>query len=379
MGVYWETRRNRCGHVGDAAIWLEKAGLELDVITHNITINASEESGDTHLNSNSSDTSSCDKWKLAVSLSEDMDLNKVKPDFGSVELVMRALVAASLFQAGFNLLDQIENGRYGSLKNMTYTAHLTLQRGLLNQGCLSLAYDVQKRMCNLQALEAVVTADTDAQTYRNGFARHLNHEMTAFYSKLAERTSYAPCYRALPFGFWEPFALGRKRKAEAEKKAKESLRWHAEKKALIDFLKNEADEDEGRKSPVALKVNFAMCADCHSFLAHSSEALERKIIVTALGKRHEFNNGTCSCSESSVEKMYSVEKCIRDFEIGISADDGATETLGDGDYNALWNVPLMRNLSFYRSFTCLLHRFFLHIAIPDTKLIQQPPWYHPSL
>merc|ERR1712232_1297314 len=182
------------------AKWFKKASWDLDDITHTTMINASEESGDKHLNSSSTATSSFEKWELALSLLEDMSLNQVKPDGLTLASVVRALITASSFQAGFTLLDDIENGKYGYLKHESIDVYRILQSSLRDQGVvdvpldphssktgLQLAYDVEKRMLGLEASVAVATANTEAHTYVPGFERRLNSEMNNLFKKIRER------------------------------------------------------------------------------------------------------------------------------------------------------------------------------------------------
>ena len=98
-------------------------------------------------------------------------------------------------------------------------------------------------------------------------------------------SAYKPIFEALPLPF---------QKWNTSAKA-QSLRWHAEKKALADILDEEKRAAEGTLlAGVTFHVNFKVCADCESFLKHASEALRPRTITVFAGKsgRYIFGDGS---------------------------------------------------------------------------------------
>ena len=69
----------------------------------------------------------------------------------------------------------------------------------------------------------------------------------------------------------------------------ESLKLHAEKKALAMLLSNGEDE-------LSISINFNACMDCHEFFKISSQMLGRGIQLRQPQMTHTFIAGNCSCN-----------------------------------------------------------------------------------
>jgi hypothetical protein len=102
------------------------------------------------------------------------------------------------------------------------------------------------------------------------------------YRRVSENTPYAPEFGVLPAAFV--------RRASDEEKV-ESLKFHAEKKALAMLLMRGAED-------LDMSINFSVCADCRAFLAHSAQSLGRQICVHEPSRVHVFDeSGRCSTAE----------------------------------------------------------------------------------
>lgn len=120
---------------------------------------------------------------------------------------------------------------------------------------------------------------------------------------MCKETAYHPRCEALPFEFVQ-------RASEADQV--KSLKYHAEKKVLASLLQRTAAE-------MAMRVNFKVCADCHSFLTHASRLLGRPIHVLEPSRQHVFHEGRCSCG---AERTYVREGCGEEHGGESIADDG---------------------------------------------------------
>ena len=110
---------------------------------------------------------------------------------------------------------------------------------------------------------------------------------------LAEAASHRFVFAALPLDFQDT----------ASRDAMEtSLVHHGEKKALAALLRAEEDSDSepsrnerDRGGPLAVDINFKMCADCHAFFKACSAKLDRQLHVREPSTVHVFQGGACSC------------------------------------------------------------------------------------
>merc|ERR1712113_381267 len=97
-------------------------------------------------------------------------------------------------------------------------------------------------------------------------------EMERFYERVCQKTAYRPRYDALPLAFVQ---------RASHKDQVKSLKFHAEKKALVSLLHHSVAE-------LVMRVNFKVCADCHSFLIHAAYMLGRPIRVLEPSRQHVF-------------------------------------------------------------------------------------------
>ena len=100
----------------------------------------------------------------------------------------------------------------------------------------------------------------------------LDDGVDALYRRVCAETAYTPQPQALPYAFVQ-------RATEAEQV--ESLKYHAEKKALAALLARGAPDLE-------LSINFKVCADCQHFLTHAAALLGRPIRVREPSREHVF-------------------------------------------------------------------------------------------
>ena len=71
----------------------------------------------------------------------------------------------------------------------------------------------------------------------------------------------------------------------------ESLKLHAEKKALAMLLSNNVEDE------LSISINFNACMDCHEFFKISSQMLGRRIQLHQPQMTHTFSAGNCSCND----------------------------------------------------------------------------------
>ena len=72
----------------------------------------------------------------------------------------------------------------------------------------------------------------------------------------------------------------------------ESLKLHAEKKALAMLLSNNGEDEL-----IIISINFNACMDCHEFFKISSQMLGRRIQLRQPHMTHTFSAGNCSCND----------------------------------------------------------------------------------
>ena len=117
----------------------------------------------------------------------------------------------------------------------------------------------------------------------------LDGALEDLYSQVCEHTAYQPVVDALPFGFVPLPGMTEDDFARAQVK---SLKYHAEKKALVTMLLRSAPE-------LKMSVNIKMCADCRSFLTHAAQYLGRPIEVFEPSRKHVFRCGACKFCDVS--------------------------------------------------------------------------------
>ena len=109
----------------------------------------------------------------------------------------------------------------------------------------------------------------------------------AMVANVRSKTGYDFDTAALPFAFLVD-ADG----ADRAERARHSLTYHAEKKALSAALRATPSGET-----VAVAVNIAMCDDCHNMFAFASKAYGRTITCTETQskRKHAFARGSCNC------------------------------------------------------------------------------------
>jgi pentatricopeptide repeat protein len=259
---------------------MEKRGLTPDAISYSSAICACEESK---------------RWREALSLLERMEGRGLTPPVGTYTAVMQTLVSASQHDAGVALLERVHASPHVA---NSYPTHFVLLNACRHAGDAHRADFVQATMDRLglkKTLNARVTAAVgpptrrkelhfiNGPTYGREGARR-NEALHSLYGRVQRSTAYKPQLAALPFAFT-------RRSSEAEQV--DSLKFHAEKKALAELLLRGADDLE-------MRVNIKVCADCHHFLAHAAKLLGRPIRVLEPSRQHVFDGkGGCSCGGES--------------------------------------------------------------------------------
>ncbi|KAF5451157.1 hypothetical protein F2P56_031445 [Juglans regia] len=66
--------------------------------------------------------------------------------------------------------------------------------------------------------------------------------------------------------------------------------YHSEKLATAFGLLNTPS-----KAPILIIKNTRMCMDCHSFIMHVTELVDREIVLREGNRVHSFKKGRCSC------------------------------------------------------------------------------------
>ena len=120
----------------------------------------------------------------------------------------------------------------------------------------------------LIALAPVATAVVQGslRQYQNGNVGEGVVDARKLWSKLRQRKPYKP-------------------------QLEESLKLHAEKKALAMLLSNNVEDE------LSISINFNACMDCHEFFKISSQMLGRRIQLRQPQMTHTFSAGNCSCND----------------------------------------------------------------------------------
>lgn len=223
-------------------------------------------------------------WVLAWRLFQKMEARGLQPRLRTCNAVMRCLVSAAQFDKGFELLARLR--RHDALATRSYPTHLALLKACRESDDAAGAERVQAQMDALGlrktlAAEAIINTTAGEERLLNGPQQYgkrrgehaLDAAVDRLFRRVHEKTSYTPEFGALPFAFVQ-------RATEAE--MAESLRFHAEKKALALLLLRRAED-------LDICINFSVCADCNAFLAAAAAALGRRIRVREPSREHVFD------------------------------------------------------------------------------------------
>ena len=211
----------------------------------------------------------------------------LEPDVASFDAAMEALSTSGDLDAGFELLERVHRTDDPELLKASYPIHRTLLLACAAAGDFDRAETLQATMneLNIKSIRPVAVVPRPSGTgkpYYNGGEGKLGEASRKLCALLERQGGYAPRVEALPFGM---------RRNSTRAQQVNSLRHHAEKKAIADMLLRGADELE-------LSINTRVCLDCHEFLKASSLVLGKPVIVNEPHMRHVFENGACSCGDA---------------------------------------------------------------------------------
>ena len=245
------------------------------------------------------------RWERALSLLDEMRREGVPPDMSCFREAMQVLVAApGKLNAAFVLLRRVQDDTSFSLESR-YVIHHTLLSACRRTGDERAAgLQAAMRALGLSAPSAAVVArfsiDGDERQLSNGteaagsaVGEALNVAVAALYDKVRSQTAYVPRLEALPLDFVQ-------RASEAEQVR--SLKLHAEKKALACLLLHGTGATT--TTPLRMRIDCRVCADCHAFLSHAATLLGRPIHVSEPTRQHRFDGdptGVCSPCGGSEE------------------------------------------------------------------------------
>ena len=173
-------------------------------------------------------------------------------------------------EAGFVLIDRAEaKGLLSNSDNEGYPMLHNLIQACRFIGDLNSVFRAQAALdrLGLIALAPVATAVVQGslRQYQNGNvgegvvdAQQLWLELR----DLRQQKPYKPQLQALPWDFLQK---------STREQQEESLKLHAEKKALAMLLSNNVEDE------LSISINFNACMDCHEFFKISSQMLGRRI------------------------------------------------------------------------------------------------------
>ena len=128
---------------------------------------------------------------------------------------------------------------------------------------------------------ATVVVQGSLREYQYGNVGEGVVDARQFWLELHRHKPYKPQLQVVPWGF---------AKNSTRKQQEESLKLHAEKKALAVLLYNEEDE-------LSVSINFNACMDCHEFFKMSSQMLGRRIQLCQPQVTRTFIAGYCACND----------------------------------------------------------------------------------
>ena len=132
------------------------------------------------------------------------------------------------------------------------------------------------------APEATAVVQGSLRQYQNGNVGEGIVDARQLWSELCQQEHYKPQLQALPWRFLQN---------RTREQQEESLKLHAEKKALAMLLSNDGEDE------LSISINFNACMDCHAFFKISSQMLGRRIQLRQPHMTHTFSAGNCSCND----------------------------------------------------------------------------------
>ena len=223
----------------------------------------------------------------ARQLLAEMRAARVEPDTATFDSAVQAAAMSGELEWGFALLDELEQRGLGS-RPEAYPIYHSLLKACVAAGDAAQAARVQAAIDARPMLSALVplasaTLPTgQLVTYQNG---GLPAEPAAAARKLcvraARRSEYTPQLHALPVAFLRNSTTSQQ---------VNSLRHHAEKKALADLLAR-------GEQRLDIRINFKCCADCHELFKGASLLQGRPILLREPTLVHTFQDGRCSCAD----------------------------------------------------------------------------------
>eukprot|EP00964_Phaeocystis_antarctica_P100862 scaffold66406_cov66-Phaeocystis_antarctica.AAC.7 len=223
----------------------------------------------------------------ARQLLAEMQAARVEPDTATFDSAVQTAAMSGELEWGFALLDELEQRGLGS-RPEAYPIYHSLLKACVTAGDAAQAARVQdaidaRPMLSALAPLASATLPTgQLVTYQNG---GLPAEPAAAARKLcvraARRSKYTPQLHALPVAFLRNSTTSQQ---------VNSLRHHAEKKALADLLAR-------GEQRLDIRINFKCCADCHELFKGASLLQGRPILLREPTLVHTFQDGRCSCAD----------------------------------------------------------------------------------
>ena len=186
-------------------------------------------------------------------------------------MCMQGLATMGQIESGFLLLERAEaKGLLSRFDNEGYPMFHNLLQACRFVGDVKGISRVQAAIdrLGLIALAPVATAVVQGslRQYQNGNVGEGVVDARQLWSKLRQRKPYKP-------------------------QLEESLKLHAEKKALAMLLSNNVEDE------LSISINFNACMDCHEFFKISSQMLGRRIQLRQPQMTHTFSAGNCSCND----------------------------------------------------------------------------------
>ena len=223
----------------------------------------------------------------AQQLLAEMQAARVEPDTATFDSAVQAAAMSGELEWGFALLDELEQRGLGS-RPEAYPIYHSLLKACITAGDaaqaarVQAAIDARPMLSALAPLASATLPTGQLVTYQNG---GLPAEPAAAARKLcvraARRSKYTPQLHALPVAFLRNSTTSQQ---------VNSLRHHAEKKALADLLAR-------GEQRLDIRINFKCCADCHELFKGASLLQGRPILLREPTLVHTFQDGRCSCAD----------------------------------------------------------------------------------
>ena len=190
---------------------------------------------------------------------------------------MQGLATTGQVEAGFVLLERAEaKGLLPNSENKGYPMCHNLIQACRFAGDFKGVSRVQAAMdrLGLIALAPVATAVVQGslRQYQNGNVGEGVVDARQLWLELRQQKPYKPQLQALPWVFLQN---------STREQQEESLKLHAEKKALARLLSHAQNQ-------LSVSINFNSCMDCHEFFKISSQLLGCRILLRQPKMTHTF-------------------------------------------------------------------------------------------